>query len=128
MLKFLIADDQSSWRNFHTNAIKSLYNENSIIIDIADSAQSGYSKVLENISSPYNVIITDMQMEDDYAPKMAGEWLIEQIKMLSSYYKTKIVIVSASPRIKQIAEFYEVNYLPKSVAIASAEAYKEVLS
>ena len=127
MTKILVVDDQLSWRTFHTNAIKKIINED-MEIDTADSANSGYTKVLENINSPYNIIITDMQMENDYEPKMAGEWFIEQIKMLSSYYKTKIIIVSASPKIKQIAESYNVIYLPKSAAAASVDGYRKYLS
>lgn len=60
-------------------------------------------------------------------PKFAGEWLIEQIQNFGDYYKnTQIVIVSAAPNIKAIAERYGVWYLPKTVARNSdAEVYRE---
>jgi len=124
MIKVLIADDQKSWRSFHLSAVKEIF-QNNIIIDLAESAREGYSKILENSSAPYNYVITDMQMEDDYAPKMAGEWFIEQIKNTPAYYKTKIVIISASYKIKQIAESYNVDYIPKASAASSIDFYKE---
>ena len=125
MKRLLIVDDQLGWRNFHTGAINELSKE--ISIETAESAEEAYSKILENSKTPYDVIITDMQMEENYAPKMAGEWLIEQIKTLNSYYKTKIIIISASPKIKQIAESYNVDFIPKRVAVTSILPYKELL-
>jgi hypothetical protein len=68
-------------------------------------------------------------MESDFLPKLAGEWLVEQIKTYSRYYKdTRIVIVSASPNIKDIAERNNVLYLPKTIARNSdAEIYRQFL-
>ena len=66
-------------------------------------------------------------METDYLPKMAGEWFIEQIKMLSSFCNTKIVIISASPKIKMIADFYNVDFIRKSNAILGIDSYYEIL-
>lgn len=75
------------------------------------------------------VIFTDLQMESDFLPKLAGEWLVEQIKTYSKYYKNcKTVIISASPSIKQIAEKHNVLHLPKTIARNSgAEVYKEFI-
>ena len=125
MKRILIVDDQASWRNFHLNAVKEVLNDSQT--ETAESATQAYSKILENNKTPYDIIITDMQMEIDYEPKMAGEWLIEQIKTLNSYYKTKIIIISASPKIRQIAEFYNVDYIPKRVAVTSILPYEELL-
>ena len=66
-------------------------------------------------------------MENDYAPIYAGEWLVEQIKMLSKYYKTKIVMVSASSNIRQVAESLGIDCIPKSTAINCISAYEEIL-
>ena len=68
-----------------------------------------------------------MQMESDLLPKMEGEWLIEQAKTLPFCYKTKIIIISASYNIKQISEIYGVDYIPKSIASVSLDAYKEFI-
>ena len=124
---FLVVDDQLGWRNFNSAAIINIFGDD-IILDNASSAQEGYSKVLECVKSPYDIIITDMQMETDYAPLMAGEWFIEQIQNLKSYYKTKIVIISAAPNIKQIADSYNVFYIPKRIAAMSLDAYKEIFA
>ena len=126
MKKVLVVDDMEGWRKFNTQAVRMLL-DNDAIIDTASSGQEGYSKVLENTKEPYDIILTDMQMESDYEPKMAGEWLIEQIQALPSYYKTRIIIISASFGVRKIAESYGVFCIPKSVASVSKEAYKEVL-
>ena len=126
MIDILIVDDQYRWLNFHKHAVYEVLGKNANI-SIASNASEGYNIVLEQVKSPFDVIITDMQMEDDFAPKMAGEWLIEQIQSLPSYYRTKIFIISAAAMIKYIAKKYEVLYIPKGVALNSLEAYKEVL-
>ena len=127
MMKILIADDQQGWRNFNTQAVYDILGDDVEIIT-ADSAREGYNLLLENNSTPFDIIITDMQMEEDYAPKMAGEWLIEQAKNLPAYLNTKIIIISASLQSKFIAEHYGVEYLPKSTAIHSLEAYRSLLT
>ena len=127
MKKVLIVDDQNGWRNFNSKAVFEVLGKD-IILETASSAQEGYSKLLESKNSPYDYLLTDMQMETDYLPKMAGEWLIEQAKNLSFCYKTKIIIISASAGIKSIAENFGVDYIPKSVAVISLEPYKELLN
>ena len=127
MKKILIADDVAGWIRFHKNNIEYL-NIADIEIDTADSAYSALAKIEVNIDTPYDVIFTDMQMESNYLPKLAGQWLIEQIQMFKEYNKTKIVIISASPNIELIAKKYGVSYLSKFKARNSdAEVYREFL-
>lgn len=126
MIKVLIADDQSAWINFNKRAVHEILGDN-IEIHTASTAQEGYNLLLENMLQPYDYILTDMQMEDEYYPKMAGEWLIEQAKTLAQYQNTKIIIISASNGIKQIADGLGVYCIPKSVAAATLESYKEIL-
>ena len=126
-MKILITDDVVAWINFHTAVMYEIFGED-IIIDTAESATSGYNKVLENNKEPYDIILTDLQMEDDYSPKLAGEWFVEQIKTLPKYFKTKIVIISASYNIRHIAETLNVDCIPKSAARVSIEAYAQVLT
>jgi len=126
MKKILIVDDQISWQSFNKNAVYKILGEN-LVLNTASSAYDGYNLLLENIETPFDIILTDMQMEEDYAPKMAGEWLIEQVRNLSQYKNTKIIIISATANIKHIAESYGVNYIPKSVAVASLDVYKLLL-
>ena len=80
------------------------------------------------IDTPYDVIFTDMQMESNFLPKLAGEWLIEQIQTFQEYKNTKIVIISASPNIEQIAKKYDVEYISKFVIRNSdAEIYRKYI-
>lgn len=127
MKRILIVDDQTTWRDFNIKSVTKILGSD-ITIDTASSAAEGYSKLLESKEVPYDYLLTDMQMEVDFAPKMAGEWLIEQAKSLSFCYKTKIIIISAAPRINHIAETYGVNCIPKSVAVTSIEPYKELIN
>ena len=101
-MKILIVDDIKGWREHHASILKELFLNPEIIF--AESAKEAYNKLLENINEPFEIIITDMQMESDFEPKYAGEWLIEQIKTFKHYYKTKIIIISASYNINFIAE------------------------
>ncbi len=112
MKKLLIADDSSSWRNYHKAAIEKLFN-GKFSIDTADFASTANDLLYENLKTPYDVILTDMQMESDFLPLYAGEWLIEQIQKLSAYKNTQIVIISATNSIRLIAEKYNVDYIPK---------------
>jgi len=126
--KVLIVDDVPGWVRFHQNNINYL-DIAELEIDTAYSAREAVSKIEAEIDEPYSVVFTDLQMESDFLPKLAGEWLIEQIKTYDKYYKnTKIVIISASPVIDKIAQRQGVLYLPKSVARNSTtEVYKKFL-
>ncbi len=127
MKRVLIVDDVPGWIRFHEHNINSL-NIPNLEIDTAISAREAVSKLELSIDNPYDVIFTDLQMESDFLPKFAGEWLIEQIKTFGEYNSTKIVIISASPNIRLIAERNGVLYLSKTVARnADAEVYREFL-
>ena len=126
MKKILVVDDMSGWRDHNTNSVYEILGNN-VTIDEAESATDAYSLVLQNITKPYDIVITDLQMEDDYSPKLAGEWLIEQIKTLPQYYKTKYIIISASYNIKIIAESLGTDYIRKSTALKFLTAYEELL-
>lgn len=127
MKKILIVDDVPGWVRFHEQNIRHL-NIPNIEIDTANSAREALSKLEVSIDNPYDVIFTDLQMESDFLPKYAGEWLIEQIKTFKAYNSTKIVIISASPNIRIIAERNQVLYLSKTIARnADSESYRAFL-
>lgn len=127
MKKILIVDDVPGWIRFHKNNIEYLH-LGDIQIETALSAKEALAKVEIELDSPYNVIFTDMQMEADFLPKLAGEWLIEQIQMFKEYNKAKIVIISASSSIDKIAKKYKVDYVSKYVVRNSdSEVYKQFL-
>ena len=116
MKKILIVDDVAGWVRFHRNNINYL-NIPDLIIDESFCAKQALSKIESSIDKPYDIIFTDLQMESDFLPLSAGEWLIKQIKTYDKYYKnTKIVIISASPNIEYIAKNNKVYYLSKFIA------------
>ena len=125
-MKILIVDDSTSWREFHKNAIEEIFIELEIEeyeIELASSARQGYDCLMYNNESPYNLIVTDLQMEEDFEPKYAGEWFVEQIKTFRSYISTKIVIISAAYNINYIAENLGVSYIRKSTARNFPDSY-----
>lgn len=126
MKKFLIVDDVKGWRDFNSNAAYSLLGENIQIITAA-SAREGYDQLLQNNDSPFDVIMTDLQMEDDFAPKYAGEWFVEQIKTFKRYKQTKVIMISAAYNIRTIASNLDVECIPKSTAAKCLSAYEELL-
>ena len=121
-MKILIVDDVKGWRDYHSYIMNELFE--SAEIQTAESAREGYDKILENNEIPFDIIITDMQMESDFEPKYAGEWFIEQIKTFKNYKNTRIVIISAAYNIPQIAENYGVDYIRKGTARSFPDAYK----
>lgn len=121
-MRILIVDDIKSWRDYHASVIKGKYSDAEI--DFAESAREGYEKIFQNNLSPYDVILTDLQMESDFEPLYAGEWFVERIQEMKNYYKTKIVIISATYNIKMIADKYNVDCIPKSTARNFPDAYQ----
>lgn len=123
----LAVDDSPSWIGFHKNYIEEIFLEldDDYKLDTANSPKEGYNLVMQNNDTPYDLIITDMQMENDFAPDYAGEWLIKQIKTFRTYLNTKIIICSGTYNIKQIAENFSVDYIRKSQAVTDINAYKE---
>ena len=112
MKKVLIVDDSSKWVSNHKEVIEEIF-ANEVTIDVAYSAKQALEKITASIDEPYDIILTDMQMEPDFIPLYAGEWFIKQVQFFNEYKNTKIIIISATSNIKQIAEKYGVDYIPK---------------
>ena len=83
------------------------------MIDTANSAQEGIARITANIDEPYDIILTDLQMETDFLPLYAGEWFVREVQMFKEYKNSRIVIISATSNIKRIAEKYNVECIPK---------------
>lgn len=111
-MKILIVDDSSKWVEWHKSAVLEIFGD-SAKIETAFSASNGVERLTSSIDEPYDFIFTDMQMETNYLPLYAGEWFIKQIKFFKEYKNTKIIIISAASNIRQIAENYNVDYIPK---------------
>ncbi len=124
MKKILVVDDSPSWVRHHIFNIK--YILDNVEILSANSAKEGDKILSANIDKPFDIIFTDMQMEPDFLPLNAGEWLIKQIQFYPEYKNTKIVIISASPRIDKIAGKYGVEFIPKRLCQTTVP-YEKIL-
>jgi len=111
-MKILIVDDSQKWVMWHESAVREVFKDN-LTIETANCAKQGVEKLTLSINEPYDFIFTDMQMESDFLPLYAGEWFIKQIKFFKEYKNTKIIIISATSDIKNIAQKYDVDYIPK---------------
>ena len=124
-MKVLIVDDIKGWRDYHSAIVSEILPESEIFT--AESAKEAYDELLVHNDEPFDLIFTDMQMENDFDPKYAGEWFIEQIKSFKNYKNTKIVIISAAYNISHIAKIYDVDYIRKSTAKSFPDVYKTIL-
>lgn len=128
MNKILLVDDVPGWVRFHKTNLEYLNFPNTEI-DTAFSAKESLAKIEANIDAPFTAIFTDLQMESDFLPKYAGEWLVYQIKTYKEYKNSKIIIVSASPQIEHIANQYNVDFIPKpTIRNADCSIYKKFLN
>lgn len=126
--KILIVDDSRGWLDYHQSALKDIYGEEfageDFILETADSARSGYDMVYNNLKAPYDLIISDLQMEMDFEPKHAGEWFVGQVKKMKEYQNVPIIIISAAYNIRSIAQKLGVDCLPKAIAARDLHSYK----
>lgn len=122
-MKILIVDDVPGWVRFHKTNLE--YLKPDLQIETSYSAKEALAKIECSIDEPYDVILTDLQMESDFLPKSAGEWFIEQIKNFDEYNNTNIVIISASENISIIAKRQNVNYCSKSTVRQAQASYYE---
>ncbi len=93
-------------------------------METAVNASEAYNFAVANLQTPYDIIITDLQMENDYEPEHAGEWLVRELKNLKQYQNTIIIIVSASGDIRIVAENLNVEAIPKSTLVYDYSALK----
>lgn len=111
-MKILIVDDSEKWIMYHKSAVEEIFGKNAFI-ETADCAKKGVEKLMSSLDEPYDFIFTDMQMESDFLPLLAGEWFIKQIRYFKEYNNTKIIIISAVSSIAKIAEKYNTDFIPK---------------
>ena len=116
MNKILLVDDTKSWIIFHKNTISSIFGDY-FQITTADCAKEALNIIRKNISNPFDIIITDLQMENDFEPRLAGEWLVERIQEIKEYSTSKIIIISAVYNIESIAKKYKVECISKNMLV-----------
>lgn len=121
-MRFLIVDDSYDWMKYHYANIQKAMPEAEI--DTAMSGWEGLNKVLGKDANYYDVIFTDMQMEDVDDEDYAGTWLVKRLSSSGKCTKTKIVIISAVYNITEVAKNLNVDYLSKSSLVASTTAFE----
>ncbi|MBQ8168712.1 response regulator [bacterium] len=126
MIKILVVDDSSGWVRHHVFNIKHILGEENVEVLTAYSAREADDVFSANVDNPFNFVFTDMQMETDFLPLNAGEWVIKQAQFYPEYKNTRIVIVSASPVIEKLAEKYGVEFIPKRLC-QTTEPYTKIL-
>ena len=114
--KILIVDDTKSWLVFHKEVIQELYGDFFEIIT-ANSATEALDIIRHNTGEAFCMVISDLQMESSYEPKLAGEWLVEQVKNIPAYSRTPIVLISAMYNIEHIAMNLGVECVSKTLLI-----------
>ncbi len=120
--KILIAEDSREWQRYHVYLL-SKYEGCEFDYTLTSSAQEALSIAQEHLNEPFDLILSDLQMETDFLPKYAGEWFIEQIKLLKQYDNTGIVIISATYNISFIAATLGVDYLSKRNLVNNPDSY-----
>ena len=132
MIRILAVDDMPQWRQFHSDTLSVILKGLEFELTLKNSATEAFGVIKENLSTPFDLIISDLQMESDYEPEHAGEWLIRNTQELPQYLNTPKIIVSAAFNIKYIAENLKVDYLPKPALIHNPLLYelkvKEILN
>jgi len=121
--RILIVDDTRAWLLFHQELIFQLYG-NTFEIVTANSANEALNIMKENVSNPFCMVISDLQMEMDYEPLLAGEWLVENIQKIKEYSRTNIVLISSMSNIEFIAQKYGVECISKPLLIYNKLAMK----
>lgn len=123
-MKILVVDDMSQWRNYHESALNQVLDKITFELEVASSATDAMQIIQQNLSKPFDLIISDLQMETDFDPEYAGEWLVRNVQMLKQYANVPKIIVSAAYNIRYIAENLGVDYLSKPLLINNPLIYE----
>lgn len=121
-MRFLVVDDGYDWVKFHKQNI--LNTMPHAQVDTATSAFEGLKAVMNKDENYYDVILSDMQMEEVVEESYAGIWLIKRLLTSKKCNKSKIIIISAVYNIREVAKNLNVDYISKSSLIACPSAFE----
>ena len=124
-MRILAVDDSFDWLNIHSYMTKTVFGDDTEIVCASSAFEALNIFKKEYINNPFNLVITDLQMESDFEPLSAGEWLIKEILTLKN--SQNILIISSSLNIKQIADTYNVDYISKRSIISNEQSYRDKL-
>ena len=123
--KVLIVDDTLSWLKFNENLVETFFPK-MFDITTANSAWEARMTAVDNLDMPFDVVLTDLQMEKYDDDTLAGEWLIQQLKAFKEYKKTKFLIISGMSSIKNIAERNNAAFISKPSLVSNNNAMRMV--
>ena len=121
-MRFLIVADGYDWVKFHSNNISKAMPHAQI--DVAMSGLEALNMVSKQDKNYYDIILSDMQMEEVEDELYAGIWLIKRLLASGKCKNTKIIIISAVYNIKEVARNLNVNYMSKSSLISSSQSFE----
>lgn len=121
-MRFLVVDDCNDWVRFHSQNISKAMPHAQI--DIAMSGFEALNMVLGQDENYYDIILSDMQMEEVEEELYAGIWLIKRLSASAKCKNTKIIIISAVYNIKEVARNLNVNYISKSSLVSSPQSFE----
>lgn len=121
-MKILVVDDSFDWLNIHSATIQAMFNEDIELVSACSAAEALNIYIDEYKETPFNLVITDLQMEADYDPMYAGEWLIKEIQTINP--NQLILIVSSMFNIDIIADNFGVEYLSKRFIVSDQSNYQ----
>ena len=124
-MKILVADDSFDWLNTHTMVCMGVFGEDTQIVSACSAGEAFNIYQEEYKESPFDLVITDLQMESDFEPQLAGEWLIKEIKVISP--KQKIMVVSSSFNIDKVANAYNVDHFSKRLIVSDIDGFVQKL-
>ena len=124
--RVLIVDDTLSWVKFNQNLIDSFF-PRMFEVTAVQSAWDARMMLIDNLEMPFDLILTDLQMDNFGDDTIAGEWLVEQVQALKEYSNVKIIIISGMSNIQYIAEKHNVAYISKPRLVSNNNALKMVL-
>ena len=120
--RILVAEDNSEWQRFHKSLLEN-YDKAQVEYRIASSAKEALDIAIKNIDTPFDLILSDLQMESDYLPDFAGEWFIKNLKRIDVYKNVPTIIVSAAYNIAFIASNLGIGYLSKRSLVSNPSSY-----
>lgn len=112
-IKILIVEDSTEWIKFHINLLNQLLEDDSFEIDFEISARAGFNKVIKKSETRYDLIISDLEMEEISGENYAGGWFIRNILKREECKNSKILIISGSHDINQVAKEFNVDFISK---------------
>lgn len=120
--RILIAEDSPEWQKFHKSLLGN-YDKHCVEYTFASNARDALKIAIESSCNPFNLVLSDLQMESDFLPEFAGEWFVKNLKNVNEYKNIPIVVISAAYNIAFIASNLGTDYLSKRSLVSNPNAY-----